>query len=187
MAWLNRRDLVGLAALAVGVAVTAAFFLPGTGTGAKIAIDPGQVIPTATPTPRGAPTPTPLPMTAIAQPTEWSLVYYRSKQPGSFVDTRLFPDRLDIAFPRSPFNDIPDDNWSVGAYAEVPVAVGNNTFTLVHQGQVRVLRDGVEVANEPGGSAPRELQVTITAERPGRVAISIEGVDTGGPFLLRWK
>lgn len=187
MAKISRRDAVGLAALAAGLLVTAGFLVPGVPSGAKAPISNGEVIPTATAAPRPSPTPVPVTPVAVAAPAHWSIVYYRGRSPGEAApDTQTSAPTLDLDIPAAPFNDIPDGNWSLGAQAEIAVVVGENSFTLEHQGAVRVFVDGREVAANAG----RELQileVVANAERTGPSDLRIEAVDTAGPFVLRWK
>lgn len=180
MGRLSRRDLVGLAALAAGLVIAAAFIVPRNGGANTPTPSHGQAATTVTPTR--------LPPSAAVQPANWNVVYYRSRQPGqTAADTQTVAAALDFSYARAPFNDITDGNWSLVAGTTLALAAGETVFTLQHQGSVRVLIDGKEIAADGASNAPRDLRVTIASDTERSAELIIEAIDDAGAFLLRWQ
>jgi hypothetical protein len=115
----------------------------------------------------------------------WFVEYYNQDDAGPLVQT--FLEMLDLSFDGAPFGDFANDDWHMTARTELELQPGGQVFTLLHDGRVRVLVDGDEVASDNDPSeGPREL-VVLFQHSGGNAAIRIEAEDRGGPFLLRWQ
>jgi hypothetical protein len=180
---LSRRDTVGLAILAIGLAIGVTFLNPGSGEGAKDEpLHYGTTVPDVTPT--VSPTPVPPPSPLAPPPDGWLLHYYNgAPAPENEDSTRVVPT-LDLRFPNAPYPDMHDNNWSLVAEATYGLAPGRYVLKLEHQGDVRVTVDGGEFASQADTGAPQSLTVPIN-HLTSPISIRIEARDRAGVFSLR--
>ena len=186
---LSRRDAVGLGALVVTAIQVVPFVRPEGGKTQRPSVFttlPGELTPAAfTPAPvQATPTLTPLPPAEPGHPKAGWLVRYFRGEPGGIEDSQRFVPALDLAYDGAPFNDMRDDTWSLTAAGVFDLGPGRYTFRFEHDGALRVLANGVEVGNQQDASIARVLEVTM-AHEGGQLALTLEGRDRGGRFLLR--
>lgn len=185
MSTLGMREWVGLAMLLVAAFISFTFL----DAGARDDIPPR--------TPRaGLPVPSPsLDPTATATlppPNEvevphgsWFIEYYNRDDADPSVQT--FHEALDLFYEAAPFGDFANDDWRLTVRTELQLEPGGQLFTLVHDGAVRVLVDGDEVASD-SDPTNGERELVVLFQHPGGPAtIVIEATDRGGPFVLRWQ
>lgn len=182
---LGRREWVGLALLLVAVFIAGTFL----DAGAHDNVAPrtpilGQPLPSPTIEPTATAT-LPPPSEVDIPDGSWLVEYFsgESDQPaaGSFVES------LDLQFDGAPFGDFKDDDWHVQARANLDLPAGQQTFTIVHDGAVRVLVNGNEVASDADPvDGARPLTVLFPFDG-GPAQIRIVATDVAGPFLLRWQ
>jgi hypothetical protein len=179
------REWVGLALLGVAMAVSFTFL----DAGARHDIVPrtpdvGVLLPTASPEP--SPSPTLPPPNEIEVPEGSWLVEYFDRD-GEVALVRTFIEELDLEYPAAPFGDFANDDWRMTARAEIELAPGGQVFTLVHDGRVRVLVDGNEVASDSDPIAGERELVVLFQHDGGLATILIQAADERGPFVLRWE
>ncbi len=182
------RELVALGVLAVAVLMGFLFFDPtstesSSGTPATISL--GNAPPTSTPRPSA--TATPVPVHTVAPPAgQWMITYYeRSASGGDLRTGEGFLPSLDIDIEDRPFPDMKPDAWSITLSSNLDVGEGRNRFALEVDGAVKVWVDQVLVAEAANGDKPVKLPVEFE-HKAGKVNLTIEVRDTGGPVRLRW-
>lgn len=185
MSALRAREWVALILLALS-AFIAFTFLNADARGDLSPRTPIIGQPLDTPTPAPSPTNTVPPPATIEPPEDsWLLSFYNRDEQQPSATTAV--EALDIEYESAPFGDFADDDWRLEATTSLPLEPGPQTFTLIHDGSVRVLVDGQEVASDNDPSEGPAQLVVIFQHDGGRATITIEARDTGGPFLLRWK
>jgi len=201
MGQLGVREVVGLAALLFAVVVAAMFLNPANSesTGTPGGIVHGTVVgtptlgpettPTSSPTPPPTPTATPLPPQPLP-PIEggWLVKFFERLSDGSeLATTRIALRSIDFSYANAPFGDFKDNAWGLAAETTLSLpSAGRYTFAVEHDGALRVLIDGAEVAAEDDGPSPRTLQVTFE-HTAGSATVTVECRDLAGPFLVRVK
>jgi hypothetical protein len=185
MAGLGKREWVGLGLLLVAAFISATFLDAGA----------HDNIPPRTPV-LGQPLPSPsIEPTATATlppPTEveipdgsWLIEYFENDN--ELPQVREVVVALDLYFANAPFGDFGDDDWKLEARTDLRLAAGQQTFTLLHDGAIRVLVNGNEVASDADpADGPRTLTVIFPFDG-GLATIRIVGTDVDGPFELRWQ
>jgi hypothetical protein len=169
---LGKREVIGILglALAAGVAYTGLQNAQNEVTPPRRPAQLGQRV--------GAPAPAPV---------TWRVEFFSEKIQGSKVSNgSTFVEKLDISVERAPFIDFEDGKWSVVVEGPLQIARGFYTFTIEYRGDVRVFVSGNEVAKGSSGQRVVPLQVNFDAPLEG-TGIRIEGIDTQGPFVLRWR
>jgi hypothetical protein len=182
---LGVREWVGLALLAVAMAISFTFLDAGArGDLTPRTPDVGVILPT--PSAEPSPSPTPPPPNEIEVPEgSWFVEYFDRGGDEPLVQT--FIEELDIEYDGAPFGDFANDDWRMTARTEIELEPGGQVFTLVHDGRVRVLVDGNEVASDSDPIADERELVVLFQHAGGTVTILIEAADMAGPFVLRWQ
>ena len=181
------REWVALGVLGLGVLFAFLFFDPTStdGSNERPTISLGEAPPPATDTPE--PTPTPVPVRKLAEPAGGWLVSYfeRSSSGGDLRIGSGFAQTLTLDVPGRPFPDVADDAWRFEAKQDFDLEAGRYEFELETDGAVRVSLDDRQLLDERDAGSPERRTLRFD-HQGGRITITVEVRDTGGPVLLRW-
>jgi hypothetical protein len=173
---MHRREVIGLALLAVAIAVSAGFFV----TGGKD--DSGGRLAVASQTPAPAPTP----VKGLIQAPGWRVQFLSAADPdaGKIVqDARSAV--LDFSFDGAPVPGLKDDGWQMLATADFTLDPGRYVFSVEHRGPLLVYINNVQQAVEDAVPTAKPLPVEFHADG-GKVTIRIVASDENGPFRLKF-
>jgi hypothetical protein len=182
---LGVREWVGLALLAVAMAISFTFLDAGArGDVLPRTPDVGVILPT--PSAESSPSPTQPPPNEVEVPAgSWFVEYYDRES--EVANVQDFIEELDIEHDGAPFGDFANDDWRMTARTEIELEPGGQVFTLSHDGSVRVLVDGNEVASDSDPIAGERELVVLFQHAGGLATILIEASDVEGAFVLRWQ
>ena len=185
MSALGSREWVGLALLLVAGFIAATFL----DAGAHDNLPPRTPVlgqPLDTPTIEPVPTATlPPPVDVEIPEGSWLVSYYDGDTQDPYVVN--FVETLDLRFDNAPFGDFRDDDWHLEARAELQLQPGQQTFTIIHDGAIRVVINGEQVAAD-GDPADGERSLTVLfPSEGGSTTITVIASDRSGPLVVRWQ
>lgn len=188
MRGLGLREWVALGVLGLGVLFAFLFFDPTStdGSNERPTISLGEAPPTATGT--AEPTPTPVPVRKLDEPSGGWLVSYFERS-GSGGELRIgsgFAETLTLDVPGRPFPDVADDAWRFEAKQDLDLEAGRYEFELQTDGAIRVLLNDRALLDEPDAASPQRRTAQFE-HQGGRLTLTVEVTDTGGPVLLHWQ
>jgi hypothetical protein len=143
-------------------------------------------VPVDTPTTEPTATATLPPPSEIEIPDgSWLVEYYEGDNTEASVAT--FVQSLDLEYPYAPFGDFHDNEWHLEARADLTLEAGQQTFTVVHDGAIRVLVNGEQVAADADPADGERSLVVLFPFDGGKATIRIVAVDESGPLIVRWR
>lgn len=190
------REWVALGVLAVAGFLGFMFFDPSSTDGRNPTVVPERTVhvigstagETAAPAVTAEPSPTAVPVAKLGEPGgSWRLAYYESATPGEGIrGAEGFAASLEVDAPGRPFPDFDDDDWRVVATQSMELTAGRYGFVLESDGALRV-QAGDTILIDTGDSRERQTHALEFDHEGGRVLLTIEVRDTGGPVFLRWS
>lgn len=182
---LGIREIAGLLALLLAIAVAAVYLNPAAGGSSPDGtptISLGVAVPSSTPAP--SPTATAVPPTSLIAPAGWIVKLFEIRGGEETFTSQVGASKLDVSIPNGPSVDIQDDSWGMSAEASFRLeAAGQYRIAIEHDCEARIMMDGVETAHaaDPGKTSQLEVLFEHSA---GTATIVIECRDRGGPFRL---
>ncbi len=182
---LGTREWVGLGLLLVAAFIAATFL----DAGAHDNIAPRTPVigqPVDTPTTEPTTTATLPPPSEVEIPDgSWLVEYYEGDNADPTVTT--FVPSLDLEYPYAPFGDFHDNEWHLEARADLRLDAGQQTFSVDHDGAIRVLVNGEQVASDADPADGERSLVVLFPFDGGNATIRIVADDVSGPLIVRWR
>jgi hypothetical protein len=190
------REWVALGVLAVAGVLGFMFFDPSSTDGSNKEVPRDRTIevigstngaPITTPSATVQPTATPVPAAKLGEPGgSWQIAYYESSKPGEGVrGAQGFAASLDMDYSNQPFPDFRDNDWRAVATQSMELSAGRYAFALEVDGALRVQAGDAILIDTPD-SPERQTRTLEFDHKGGRLLLTIEIRDTGGPVFLRW-
>ncbi|HJP40172.1 MAG TPA: hypothetical protein QGF35_00485 [Dehalococcoidia bacterium] len=189
-----KREIVGLAGLAVAIAVSlpSVFLRDDRGSGGPVPT--ATVAPTftqsASPIPASTPPSSPALIPergALEAPNAWAVTFYRELNDRRIQNEPVSLPELALEFDGAPFGEYPDGEWGLLAVTDWrDLPPGRYELVLEFDCELLVLQDGKKLARAKDPTGVTKLELTVI-HLGGELSITLEAMDSEGPFILRWR